>query len=74
MRNLNVIAHEIRTDWKKVSPHALPYLDAMSRLSTIDDNYYHDTARSVVRYFLSNATHWRGDSAKRIKLELKSMI
>jgi len=27
-----------------------------------------------VRYFLSNATTWRGDTARRIKAELKEML
>jgi len=25
-------------------------------------------------YFLSNAAAWRGDTAKRVKLELKTMV
>jgi hypothetical protein len=33
-----------------------------------------DTARSVVLYFLSNATTWRGPKAKEIKKELKAMM
>lgn len=29
--------------------------------------------RSIVLYFLSNATTWRGDDARRIKAELKKL-
>lgn len=72
-RTLFAIAREIRSDWKKVSPYAEPYLDAMSCLVTINDNYGWDSAKSIVLYFLSNASAWRGDVAKRIKAELKAM-
>ena len=76
-RPINTIAREIREDWstkgKGVSPYASPYLDAMECLTTINEMYYHDTAKSVVLYFLSNASGWRGETAKRIKAELKGM-
>jgi hypothetical protein len=36
--------------------------------------YYSDSARVIIRYFLSNARAWRGDTAARIKSELKGMI
>jgi len=78
MRPIYVIADEIETNWsmigKGVSPYARPYLDAMLQLNSINDNYYYDTADSVVRYFLANATGWRGETAKRIKAELKGML
>ena len=73
MRKLYQIAADIGTNWKNVSPYAEPYLDAMSELETINDNYYLDSARSVVLYFLSNASGFRGPDAKRIKAELKEM-
>lgn len=73
MRAIHEIADEIRKDWKNVSPYAKPCLDAMGQLDSIEDNYYFDSARSVVLYFLSNAASWRGDTAKRIKAELKAM-
>lgn len=73
-RPLHVIAREIKADWKKVYFGAVPYLDAMATLTSIDDNYYFDSAESVVRYFLANASTWRGDTAKRIKAELKAML
>ena len=28
----------------------------------------------IVRYFLSNATTWRGEDARRIKAELKALL
>ena len=74
MRPLYIIAREIRADWKKVSPYAAPYLQAMSYLNSVDDNYIMDSGRSIVSYFLANAGSWRGETAKRIKAELKAMV
>jgi hypothetical protein len=73
-RSLSVIAAEIRRDWKRVNFAAVPYLQALSELDGIDDTYIHDSARSIVRYFLSNARSWRGPVAKAIKAELKGML
>lgn len=73
-RPLYEIAREIRKAWTKVSPYAEPYLEAMESLNTIDDNYYLDSGKSVVLYFLSNASTWRGEDARRIKAELKEML
>ena len=74
MRSLSIIAHEIYFDWKKVNYGAKPYLEAMRELETIDDAYMSDSGRSIVRYFLSNASTWRGEIAKRVKAELKAML
>lgn len=74
MRTISQIARAIRADWKNVNYAAVPYLDAMAELESINDMYYLDTAKSVVAYFLGNATSWRGPVAKSIKLELKGMI
>lgn len=72
-RALNEIAAEIKQDWKKVNYAALPYLQAMAQLTHIDDKYGYDSGKNIVLYFLSNASTWRGDVAKRIKAELKTM-
>jgi len=73
-RPLYEIAREIRKDWgAKVNFAAKPYLDAMATLNTIDDNYGWDSGKMIVLYFLSNASTWRGETAKRIKAELKAM-
>jgi hypothetical protein len=74
MRSISDIAHDIRTDWKKPYFGAVPYLQAMCELDSIRDNYYHDSAKSIVLYFLSNASTWRGETAKRIKAELKALV
>jgi len=74
MRKISEIATEIQANWKNINPHVKPYLDAMKTLNSVSDNYYNDSGESVILYFLSNATYWRGETAKRIKEELKLMI
>ena len=74
MRLICDIATEIVNDWKKVNFAAKPYLDAMLSLKTIDDKYHFDAARSIITYFLCNASSWRGEKAKAIKAELKGML
>lgn len=73
-RALSTIAADVRRTWPKVSPYAKPYLDAMGSLDNLNQNFYEDSAQSVVLYFLSNTQSWRGEDAKRIKAELKSML
>jgi hypothetical protein len=72
-RPLYKIAAEIRKDWTKVYFGAVPYLEAMERLTSINENYFYDSANSVVLYFLANSQTWRGEKAKAIKAELKAM-
>ena len=77
-RPIYVIAVEIKFDWSKlgkgVNYAAKPYLDAMMSLDTISDNYYLDSGKSIVSYFLANATSYRGEKAKALKAELKAML
>jgi len=77
-RSLSTIAMEIRKDWRATAKNgiyfgAVPYLDAMSSMDKITDPYGMDSGKSIVLYFLSNASTWRGETAKRIKAELKAM-
>ena len=73
-RSLSVIANEISKIWVKPYFGAVPYLHAMRSLDSINGNYGQDSAKSIVRYFLSNATTFKGEDAKRIKLELNKML
>jgi hypothetical protein len=77
VRSLNEIADEIWRDWRKAPGGiyfgAKPYLDAMGGLDKITDRYGCDSAKSIVLYFLSNASTWRGETARRIKKELEEM-
>ena len=74
VRPLYEIAAEIKADWTNIYFGAVPYLQAMGMVSSVNDWFGNDTAKDVVIYFLSNAKTWRGDTAKRVKAELKAMI
>lgn len=74
MRSLSTIAKEIKSDWSKVYFGAVPYLSAMSTLNSITDSYGYDSGREIVLYFLSNANTWKGETARRVKAELKAML
>lgn len=74
MRNLYEIAAEVSSDWKKVYFGAVPYLEAMFSLESVNDKYGCDSAKSIVLYFLGNAHGWKGEVAKRVKAELKNMV
>ena len=72
-RLLSDIGKDIGADWTNPYFGAVPYLDAMSTLGSIDDTYGMDNAKYIVVYFLSNATTWRGPVARDIKKELKKL-
>lgn len=74
VRDLSDIAANIEAAWPKVNYTARPYLDAMYSLKSIHDNYYQDSASSIVRYFLANASAFKGEAAKSLKAELKQLI
>ena len=73
-RPLYEIANDIRKDWGvKMYFGAKPYVQAMGTLSSINDNYGMDSAKSIVIYFLANAGTWRGQKAREVKEELKKL-
>ena len=73
-RRLSTIARDIRRAWPRVYFAAAPYLAAMEYLDIIDDVFMYDDARGIVRYFLANASTFRGDQAKALKAELKALL
>lgn len=73
-RKICEIAHEILKVWKPIQRDAQPYIEAMLYLEEITDMYGQDSADDIVLRFLSNATHWRGEDARRIKAELKDLL
>ena len=74
-RPIHVIAYEIHRDWgEKIYFGAKPHLNALMHLDKRSDYYGVERAEMLIAYFLSNASTWRGETARRIKLELKSMI
>ena len=66
-RSLSEIAKEISRDWLNVYFGAVPYLNAMYRLNSINDKCGVDSGKSIVLYFLCNARSWKGDKAREIK-------
>jgi hypothetical protein len=72
-RPLYELASAIKTDTygKSWFAYAKPYVDALETLTTIEDNYYADSGRSIVSYALANLGSWRGETAKSVKAELK---
>lgn len=73
-RPIKEIAQEIQKDWTSM-PHWVKecYFSPLLEIDSIEDDYYADSAKSVVLYFLANATSWRGETARRIKKELKDL-
>ena len=69
--SISQIADLISTEWQKVNYTAKPYLSAMHSLESASDSFGYDSGKSVILYFLANASSWRGDVAKEIKAELK---
>ena len=74
VRPLYEIAKEIRSDWKNIYFGAKPYLGAMLTMKSIDEKYMCDDGRTIVNYFLANASSWRGEVARRVKKELNQML
>ena len=76
-RPLYEIAEDIRADYadrgKSVYFAAAPYVDAMRYLDQVTDSYGAESGRSVVAYAISNLSHWRGETAKRVKAELRAI-
>lgn len=72
-RTISAIARDILGDWKKVNFAAAPYLQAMLTLHENCPAYGHDSGESIVRYFLCNASSYRGEKAKALKAELKTL-
>jgi hypothetical protein len=74
MRRICEVAAEIINVWEKPYFGAVPYLQAMLCLVDKNDKYGLDSAESIVQYFLGNANTFRGEDARRLKLELKELI
>lgn len=77
-RPLHTIANEAFADWVAMARNgnhpAHPYADAMRSLTTVNDMYGLDDGRDIVRRFLSNASGWRGETARALKAELKAHL
>lgn len=74
MQTISTIAREISRDWKNVNYAAKPYLNAMRSLDSANESFGYDSAKSIVSYFLANASGYRGDTAKAHKAALKAIV
>jgi len=69
-RTVQQVARDIAKAWgSKVNYAAKPYLRAM-----LSEDYGADGEKSVVIYFLGNASTFRGPEAKALKGELKTLV
>ena len=68
------LATVIRKDWQKPHLAAMPYLSAMRCMNDAVEDYGCESGRSIIAYFLSNASSWHGDVARGVKAELKRRI
>lgn len=73
-RKINEIAKEILEKWPNIFAQAYVYLEGMFYVESLSDEYGADDGRYLVNGFLSNASHWRGDDARRIKKELNDLL
>jgi len=76
--SISELAWLIRQNWrsqgKQIYFGAVPYLDAMSCLQSVNDSYGCDSGRSIVAYFLGNANTYKGETARAIKKELNKRL
>ena len=79
-RKINEIAAEIAGEinngnWPRKNAYAaIPYLNGMAEVEALDEPYHSDSGKSLVLYFLANASTWRGEVARRVKKELNDML
>lgn len=73
-RTIKQIAIEIACSGDKIPNAAKPYLDAMGDLELMTDHYALDSGSGIVARFLCNAGQWKGETARRIKIELNAML
>lgn len=77
-RSLYEIAADIRADYadrgKSVHYSAEPYVEAMLYLDKVTDYYGLDSGDMILRYALSNLSSWRGETARRVKAEMREML
>lgn len=76
MRNLQVIAKEVRKDWSSPYVGATPWLMYMSNILSysLNTEYMGVSGKEAVTEFLANADSWETETAEKIKAELKKML
>jgi hypothetical protein len=61
-------------DWVRLSEYAEGYVDNMAEVRNLSGRSYAETGADAVRGFLNNAQHWQGETARRVKAELRAML
>lgn len=72
--SISTLARIIRKSWPKPYFGAVPYIDAMLTMHTIEDKYGEDSGASIVAYGISNMQTWRGETARLVKAELNRRL
>ena len=79
-RPLAEIANEVANDYhakgKPVYFAAVPYVEALQHMPTTDlsAKFYDDDAEGIVIRLLGNLSTWRGETATRVRNELKAAL
>lgn len=79
-RTLSEIAREIQRDYrskgKPVYFAAVPYVDALRSVheTNLAGKFYEDDVEGLVIRLLGNLGTWRGETATRVKAELKGAL
>jgi hypothetical protein len=73
-RPLSEITREIRKDWRPMYRPAEAHFEAFEYANDVNEMYGCDSVKSEILYFLGNAQTWKGETARRIKLELKALV
>lgn len=75
MRSLREISFEIKSNWTAINNLAArKALEDMSQIEDVSKPYGTDSnGYGVIGGFLTHASGWRGEVAKRIKEELRAM-
>lgn len=61
-RALSRLAWLVRQSWPRPYFGAVPYIEAMTEMCSVNDNYGLDTGRDIVMRFLANGASYRGKS------------
>ena len=66
----------IYSDWDAINPYAASYLHALdiNDCHELEDPVGNETADIQLRYFLTHASAWRGQTARAVKTELRRRL
>lgn len=73
-RTLTEIAEEIADDWDPCPERVEEITDTLRTVETIHDVVHEGTAGLLVREFLKLSGEWQGNTAKRIRHELRGKL